>query len=463
MLPAAAVKPRETTVAELARRTLLQAFAPASVLTDPQGDILFVHGETGQFLRLAPGQPSHNVVDMATEGLQLDVREALAKAAAGGLIGFSREVLIKTDGEPRTVNLSVRTLAGPQPSRHLLLFSFQEHEHAARRSPARRRKAGSSAETQRVEALEHELLLSKQTLGAMVEEQQISNEELQSTNEELQSTNEELETSKEELQSVNDELGAVNSELQTKVEQLTGMQDDMTNLLDNISVGSILLDRGLLIRRFTRDAAAVYRLAPSDAGRPLADIRCELQDVDLLADAQTVLDTLVPVEREVRTAGNTWYLARIKPYRTMDNVIDGVVLTFSDVTERVQALAMRQARDLAEAVVDTVNEPLVVLDEKLQVLTANRAFLNLFGGQAADTLGQAFFEIGQRQWDFAEMHALLDGPLPSQRPGEDRLVCREFAGIGLQSLRVRARRVTQRGSATGLVLVSFAAEPVSPA
>jgi len=319
-----------------------------------------------------------------------------------------------------------------------------------------------------VEALEHELLLSKQTLGALAEEQQISNEELQSTNEELQSTNEELqstneelETSKEELQSVNEELVTVNAELQTRVEQLTGMRDDMKNLMDNISVGSIFLDRGLLIRRFTRDAAAVFRLAPSDAGRPLADIRCELQDVDLLADAQAVLDTLVPVEREVRTVGNIWYLARIKPYRTTDNVIDGVVLTFSDVTERVQALAMRQARDLAEAVVDTVYEPLVVLDEKLQVLTANRAFLNLFGVQAADTLGHAFYEIGQRQWDFAEMHALLDGLSPGT--GEDRVVCREFAGIGRQSLRVRTRRVTQKGSATGLVLVSFAAEPAPPA
>lgn len=465
-LPAVATKPRETAAADLARRTLLQAFAPASVLTDLQGDILFVHGETGRFLRLAPGQPTHNVVDMATEGLQIDVRDALQKAAAGGLSSFSREVALKVDGEIRTVNLSVRALAGPEPSRNLLLFSFQEQDAAQTRGPARRRKTGATTEAQRVQALEHELTLSKQTLGAMVEEQQISNEELQSTNEELQSTNEELqstneelETSKEELQSVNEELVTVNSELQTKVEQLTGMQDDMKNLLDNISVGSIFLDRRLLIRRFTRDASAVYRLVPSDVGRSLADIRCELQDVDLLTDAQAVLDSLAPVEREVRTAGNTWYLARIKPYRTLDNVIDGVVLTFNDVTERVLALAMRQARDLAEAVVDTAYEPLVVLDEQLRVLTANRAFLALFGGQAEDTLGRGFFEIASGQWDFAAMHELLDSPAPVQRPGEDRVVSHEFAGIGAQRLRVRTRRVAGKSGITGLVLVSFAAEP----
>ncbi|MES2839624.1 MAG: chemotaxis protein CheB [Pseudomonadota bacterium] len=463
-LSAVVAKPRETAVADLARRALLQTFAPASVLTDLQGDILFVHGETGRFLRLAPGQPSNNVVDMAHDGLQIDVRDALQKAAAGDLKPFSRDVLHKVDDEVRTVGLSVRTIAGHEPSRNLLLFSFQELDRSQARSPARRRKAGASTEAQRLQALEHELLLSKQTLGAMVEEQQISNEELQSTNEELQSTNEELqstneelETSKEELQSVNEELITVNSELQTKVEQLTGMQDDMKNLLDNISVGSIFLDRQLVIRRFTRDASAVYRLVPSDVGRPLADIRCELQDIDLLAEAQSVLDTLTPVEREVRTSGNTWYLARIKPYRTVDNVIDGVVLTFNDVTERVLALAVRQARDLAEAVVDTVYEPLVVLDAQLKVLTANRAFLDLFGGQADNTLGQGFYEIANRQWDFEAMHELLDGALPGQRPGEDRAVSHAFAGIGLQHLKVRTRRVADKTGNTGLVLVSFAA------
>lgn len=467
-MPAVVVKPRETAAADLARRTLLQTFAPASVLTDLQGDILFVHGETGQYLRLAPGQPTHNVVDMAIESLQMDVREALHKAAAGGLTSLSRDALIKVDGETRTVTLSVRALAGHEPRRSLLLFSFQEQDPSTR-SPARRRKPDAGTEAQRVQALEHELMLSKQTLGAMVEEQQISNEELQSTNEELQSTNEELqstneelETSKEELQSVNEELVTVNSELQTKVEQLTGMQDDMKNLLDNISVGSIFLDRRLLIRRFTRDATAVYRLVPSDVGRPLSDIRCELLDVDLLADAQAVLDTLAPVEREVRTAANTWYLARIKPYRTMDNVIDGVVLTFNDVTERVLALAMRQARDLAEAVVDTAYEPLVVLDGSLKVLTANRAFLNLFGGQAADTLGRDFYEIGQRQWDFADMHELLDGLADAKRPGEDRVVSHDFAGIGRQHLRVRTRRVAVQSGTAGLVLVSFATEAAPP-
>jgi two-component system CheB/CheR fusion protein len=466
----AVVKPRETAAADLARRTLLQTFAPASVLTDAQGDILFVHGETGRFLRLAPGQPTHNVVDMAADGLQTDVREALHRAAAGGLAGFSRDAAIKADGEIQALRLSVRSLAGPESARNLLLFSFEEPGRAQARGPVRRRKVGTGTEAQRVQALEHELMLSKQTLGAMVEEQQISNEELQSTNEELQSTNEELqstneelETSKEELQSVNEELVTVNSELQTKVEQLTSMQDDMKNLLDNISVGSVFLDRRLLIRRFTRDASAIYRLVPSDVGRPLADIRCELQDVDLVTDAQAVLDTLTPVERELRTAGNTWYLVRIKPYRTMDNVIDGVVLTFNDVTERVLALAMRQARDLAEAVVDTVYEPLVVLDASLQVVTANRAFLDLFGGQPDDTLGRGFYEIARGQWDFPEMHELLDATTAGTPVLQDRTLGHAFEGLGPRQLRVRMRRVADKSRTTGLVLVSFSLETLPPA
>ena len=169
-------------------------------------------------------------------------------------------------------------------------------------------------------------------MQAANEELKSTNEELQSTNEELQSTNEELETSKEEMQSVNEEIVTVNSELQAKIEQLTDIQNDMKNLLENVNVGTIFLDDHLAIKRFTREALKVYRLAPSDMGRPLADIRSNIPDVDLVTDAQAVLESLIPLMKPVRTTGNEWYNVRIMPYRTFDNVIDGVVLTFSDIT-----------------------------------------------------------------------------------------------------------------------------------
>lgn len=461
-------RPKELHYAELTKRTLLQCFSPAAVLTDLQGDILYVHGETGRFLRPAPGQPTHNVVDMAREGLQPALRETLRQAADEGWPALSRELSISADGHVQAMILGVRSLPDPDASHRLLLISFQELQGPVPAKPARSPRRGSSAATLRIADLERELAYATESMKAMLEEQQTSNEELkstneelQSTNEELQSTNEELETSKEELQSVNEELQTVNAELQTRIEQMSGMQDDMKNLLDNIRIGTIFLDRKLLIRRFTRDATRVYRLVATDIGRPLADIRSELQGGDLLADAQAVLDSLVPIERELSSAGGTWYLVRIQPYRTVDNLIDGVVLTFSDVTERVRAIAARKARDIAEALVDTVNDPLLVLDDKLRVLSANSAFHREFGGDAPAALGRPLFEISDRQWDFPELHELLEKVLPKDRSFVRRPIEHDFPGLGLRRLELSARRIVEPSGAGNLMLLAI--EMVRPA
>jgi PAS domain-containing protein len=222
----------------------------------------------------------------------------------------------------------------------LLLISFQETAEPVK---AKRHRAAQPAELTRIKELENELAYLKENYQATIEEQQTANEELkstneefQSTNEELQSTNEELETSKEELQSVNEELITVNSELQSKIEQLANVQNDMKNLLDNVNMGIIFLDTHLVIRRFTRDALRVYRLVASDVGRPLLDIKSPFTGDELLVAAQTVLDTLIPHERELHIGSDNWLLVRIQPYRTLDNVIDGVVLTFNDISKRVQ-------------------------------------------------------------------------------------------------------------------------------
>ena len=454
--------PREEAVSEIARRALLHWFAPASVLTDLQGVILYVHGETGKYLQLAPGQPSHNILNMARDGLQLELREALRLAQGGGEPVVEREVLIGNHDAIQSVAFTVRVLQGPGGVHKMLLISFRDADRPVVVRPRTRKRTDSeSVEAKRIEELERELSLNKQTLGAMVEEQQASNEELQSTNEELQSTNEELqstneelETSKEELQSVNEELVTVNSELHSKVELLTSMQDDMKNLLDNISVGAIFLDRELRIRRFTHDAASVYRLVASDMGRPLADIRSELKDVDLLAEARTVLDTLTLFEREVQS-GDAWYLARIQPYRTTDNVIDGVVLTFNDVTDRVHAIADRRARDLAEAIVDTVRDPLVVLDRDLRVVAANRAYESRFGGPVSALLSNSFYAIGEGQWDVEAVHDLLDAASPAERTFGTRELVHQLPGKGPQNLRLSVRRVVEKGGNTEMVLLSI--------
>ncbi|MFZ4650528.1 MAG: CheR family methyltransferase [Rubrivivax sp.] len=336
--PAAGPRARESQLSELARHALLSAFAPAAVVVDRQGGVLYVHGETGPFLRPAPGLPSLNVVEMAVQGLQAPLREALDEAVQGGRPTLARVVTLPAGDAPAmTVSLGVRPLPAQDESPGLLLVSFQPAGPAGA-APARRRRSGRLAEDGRVQELEREIAYVKESMSAVLEEHQAANEELksaneelQSTNEELQSTNEELETSKEELQSLNEELVTVNAELENKIEQMAVMQDDMKNLLDSMRLGIVFLDTRLCIRRFSRDAAQIFRLQAGDIGRALADIRSEVPGEDLLADAQQVLDTLVPVEREVLTQGQRRYTARIQPYRTVDNVIDGVVLTFAEV------------------------------------------------------------------------------------------------------------------------------------
>ena len=466
-------KIKETDFAELTKRALLQSYAPASVVTNIKGDILFVHGDTGKYLRPAPGQASLNVIEMAREGLQLELRTAIHNATENNLPTLNQAASFGNHGDYHSVSFSVRPLPYPDANNSLLLVSFQDvatvkpaqiaADKSAADKPARDKKTLGADELRRVEELERELSYTKENLHATIEEQQASNEELkstneemQSTNEELQSTNEELETSKEELQSVNEELITVNAELQNKIEQLAGMQNDMKNLLDNINVGTIFLNDALSIKRFTREAAQVYRLAASDVGRPLVDIKSNIDGDDLLGDAQVVLDTLVPCEREVRTVSGEWYLARIQPYRTLDNVIDGVVLTFTNISKRIQAEAASvEAQKLAESIVDTVREPLIVLDGRLNAVSASRSFYQNFQVTKEDTLGRQLYELGNRQWDIPKLRELLETILPSNQVFEDYEVEHDFPAIGKRKMLLNARRISGKTGETELILLAI--------
>jgi two-component system CheB/CheR fusion protein len=458
-------KAKESNFAELARRVLLQSYAPASVVTDAKGNILYVHGETGKYLRPAPGQATLNVAEMAHEGLQLELRAALLAAASHGTATLGREASVKHNGDVHTVSLSVRPLPDTDPDvkQGLLLVSFQDVGRTAELKPARGRRAAGTVEAQRIKELERDLTYTRENLQATIEEQQASNEELkstneelQSTNEELQSTNEELETSKEELQSVNEELVTVNAELQAKIEQLAGMQNDMKNLLDNVHVGTVFLDQNLVIRRFTREATRVFRLVSTDVGRPLKDIKSDLENDDLISAAQAVLDSLVPYECETRITGGACYLARIQPYRTLDNVIDGVVLTLTDISMRAEAEASVQAaRQLAENIIDTVREPLILLDEGMTVVSASRSFYQRFQVRPENTIGRGLFELGDKQWNIPDLRELLETILPRDSSFEGFVVEHEFPGMGHCKLLLNARRVVSKDGKPPLILLAM--------
>ena len=316
----------------------------------------------------------------------------------------------------------------------------------------------------RIAALEQELRAKEEYLQTTIEELETSNEELKSTNEEmqsvneeLQSTNEELETSKEELQSVNEELATVNAELQTKVADLSRANNDMNNLLAGTGVGTLFVDQQLRISRFTPAATQLINLIPTDVGRPVGHIVSNLVGYDrLVEDVQAVLDTLVPKETEVQTTAGDWYQLRIRPYRTLDNVIEGAVITFVDITRSKQVEeALREARELAESIVATVREPLVVLDEHLQVVSANQAFYSTFRVEPGGTLGQVLYELGNGQWDIPALRQLLEEILPQNATFDDFEVTHEFEQIGRRTMLLNARRILSEAGQTRLILLAI--------
>ena len=457
-------KTKETNFSELTRRALVQYFAPASVVTDLQGLILYVHGETGKYLRPAPGQATLNVIEMAREGLELELRSALHAAVNGETPTLNRETQVKTNGGNTSVNLSVRLLPDPDGGQALLLVSFQDIPSPA--AKLGRKRVAKPAELERIKELERDLTYLKENNQAIIEEQQATNEELkstneemQSTNEELQSTNEELETSKEELQSVNEELITVNSELQAKIEQLAGMQNDMKNLLDNVNIGIIFLDQHLMIRSFTREAVRVYRLVASDIGRPLADIRSVMEGDNLLPAAQAVLESLIPYEHELHINGDTWILVRIQPYRTLENVIDGVVLTFTDITTHISAAVTEEALTLAQGIVDEMCEPFVVLDGTLKVVTASRAFYREFQVTPEQTVGCQIYDLGNRQWDSPGLRDLLETILPRDEAFEKYALEHDFPAIGHRKLLLNAHRIVGKVGGPQMILLSMEVMP----
>lgn len=463
--------------AEITRRALLSYYSPASVLTDLKGLLLYVHGDTGKYLRPAPGQASLNVQDMAREGLATELKAAINIAGAREAPKSTQTISVNNTKHDQPIQLIVRRVSGSTLSEPLLLISFIEpragdathqninHSVSLNESSTNPHVDESS---KRLQSLEFDLSYTRDNLRATIDEHQASNEELkstneelQSTNEELQSTNEELETSKEELQSVNEELVTVNTELQKKIEQLAGMQNDMKNLLDNMNIGTIFLDKDMVVRRFTREATRAYRLIPSDVGRALEDIKCELNGkVDLIAQAQEVLKSLNPFEVELFAQNGNWYLAHIQPYRTLENIIAGVVMTFTDITARVSAeAAVQTARTLAEGIVNTVLEPLVVLDASLKVVSASRSFYRYFHEEPESTIGRLIYDLGNQQWNISALRELLEKILPQQQSFEGYEMEHTFPNIGLQKMVLNARRIVDSGGNTQLIL--FAMRPLA--
>ena len=458
--PAIKARIPEKNIAEITRRALLNEYAPASVVTDKNGYLLYVYGDTGKYLRPAPGQVSLSVIEMAREGLELELRTAIHMVSLNQEPVFRENILVKTNGGYEPIDLTVRPIIGHEILPNGLLISFIEAKTPLKEKKTERKtRPIRSDRNTRLQELEQEILYTRENLQATIEEMQASNEELKSTNEELQSTNEELETSREELQSVNEELLTVNAELQAKIEQLFGMQNDMKNLLNATSIATIFLTRELFVRWFTPESIKIFKLLPSDIGRPLGDIKSTLIGDDLMDDVERVLESLIPIEREVQTSHHAWYQVRILPYRTFEDVIDGIVITFIDITHRRHAEeAEIRAKEYAENIIDTIRDPFIILDHELIVKSASRSFYQTFNLSSEEIMGIPFTRIFHNQWDIPSLIALLKRVLPEKTFFENISITHAFPKTGERTLVLNARGVHGENDKSGLILLAFQEE-----
>jgi two-component system CheB/CheR fusion protein len=322
------------------------------VLTNEAGDILYISGRTGKYLEPAAGRANLNVFAMAREGLRFELSAAFSSALKQDQPVTVRGVKVGTNGGTQVLDIAVQRLHHPRELRGTVMIALTDVEAAAEptTATAQRTKATARAvqlgvELQRVQ---EELQSTREEMQTSQEELKSMNEELQSTNEELQSTNEELTTSKEEMQSMNEELQTVNHELQAKVDELSRSNNDMMNLFNSTDFATLFLDGDLLVRRFTTQTSKLIKLIPGDTGRPITDIATELDYPDLAEDAREVLRTLVFKEKQVTARSGRWFNVRILPYRTLQNVIEGVVITFTEVTatKTLEAKLREQAGEL---------------------------------------------------------------------------------------------------------------------
>ncbi|WP_376694875.1 chemotaxis protein CheB [Wenzhouxiangella sp. EGI_FJ10305] len=315
-----------------ADRLLLQVYAPAAVVLNQDADIVYISGRTGKYLEPAAGKANWNIHAMAREELRRPLATAIKKAAAEGSQVNLHDLEVSANGSSQRVDVTVQALQEPASLRGLTIVVFRDLPELAA-EPASGK--GKAAQTRRAAEQRHldEIHALREESRVYREEAEAAQEELQSTNEELQSTNEELTTSKEELQSMNEELQTINSELQSKVDDLLLAESDMQNVLNSIEIAILFLDRNLDVRRYTDRAAEIINLRETDIGRPLSDLTSSLQYPDLQHDAAETLRNLQPSEKQIQASDERWFAVRILPYRRLDDVIDGVVITLVDITK----------------------------------------------------------------------------------------------------------------------------------
>lgn len=383
-----------------ADRILLDHYSPAGVLVNEYGDIIYIHGQTGKYLEPATGKANMNIFAMLREGLRNEFHQAFRRAVISKESVVLHNLRLKTNGNSRIVNIDIKRIDKPELLYGTLMIIFAEVKEVVVMKPASKTK-GHLHDSTREKELETELQRMREVMQNSLEEIQSSqeelrstNEELQSTNEELQSTNEELTTSKEEMQSLNEELQTVNAELQAKVDDYSRVFNDMKNLLNSTEIATLFIDQELNIRRFTPQATKIFKFIKSDIGRPFTDQASDLNYPDLADDAREILRTLVFIQKEVPAIDGRWFLVRMMPYRTFDDRIDGLVITFIDVSEhKKREQKLHESEKKTRILLSTSSEAKIILAEDSSIMELNTAAESFFGKDREECLNKDFVRM----------------------------------------------------------------------
>lgn len=449
-----------------AERLLLDQFVPPALVVDSDLQIVHFQGDTSRYLAPATGQPSFHLLRMVRPEAVVDLRTAIHEAKKTGNPVRREGVRIKHNGGYKTVDLRVLPLTGRQAKGVDFLIIFHESSEPMPGAlvPVKRQKGKDKGVAgQRTEQLRRDLAAAHEQLKTIVEEHEATseemtavNEEVISSNEELQSTNEELETAKEELQSSNEELITLNDELQNRNSELGQLANDLSNLLIGVEIPIIILDSDLRIRRFTPVAEKVLNLISTDVGRPFTDLAPTLDVTDWKGLIDQVVKSRSVVERDVRDRQGHWYGLRMRPYQTTEQKIDGILMAFVDIDTIKRSLdEARAARDFAEAIVETVREPLLILDGDMRVLKATRSFYETFRTSAEQTEGRRLFELGHGSWNIPRLRELLGQVLPRDARVEAFEMAHDFPTIGHRDMLLNARRIHRPPGGKPIMLLAI--------
>jgi two-component system CheB/CheR fusion protein len=459
------VESRTPPAPDVVRRTeslLLDRYAPPGVIVNGRMEILHFQGRTGPYLEPPPGQPQHDLLKMARQGLVADLRIGISQARKEKTTVRRPGVHVEQDGVTRVCDVVVVPISSPPESRDDVFAVLFEEPAAPPEAPPERNSAREgSPESEpapevdggggqsRFTKLEGELKATKDHLQSIIEEHQRANEELLSaneelisSNEELQTLNEELQTAKEELQSTNEELSTLNEEMQTRNTELNSVNSDLVNVLASVEVPIVIVDGARHIRRFTPKARPILNLLPADVGRPIDDIKLNVAIEHLDQKISEVIDTVVPHEEEVQGREGRWFRLQIRPYTTIDKRIDGAVVSLVDIDALKRALgAAEWARDYAKATVEAVQVPLVVFDDTSQIVSANRAFEECYGVRREAVAGRTLHDFMNGVLDLPSLRAALER-VHGQNESFQRLeLACDLPRLGRRSLSLSGRSV----------------------